>query len=171
VPALGVVQARQQRPLPAQQSGQRGVHPLPALLGEGDQHAPLVPGVRLAADEFLGGQPVDPVRHGAGGDQRGPEQRAGGELERRPLPAQRREHVERPRVELVLGERAAPRDVQVPGQPRDPAEHLHRLHVQVGPLRSPRGDQIVNLIPEQRLGEDPVVGVRLSIETGAMAHC
>jgi len=165
------VQARQQRPLAAQQPGQRRVHPVLSLAGEGDQDAPLVPGVRLAADEPLGGQPVDPVRHGAGGDQRGPEQRARRELERRPLPAQRREHVERPRLELVLGERAAPRDVQVPGQPRDPAEHLHRLHVQVGPLRSPRGDQVVHLVPQQRFGEDPLVGVRLNIGTGALAHC
>ena len=150
------------------------VHPLLALIGEGDQHAPLVPGVGFAADQALGGQPVDPVRHGARGDQRGPEQRAGGELERRPLPAQRREHVELPRFELVLGERAAPRDVQVPGQPGDPAEHLHRLHVQVGPLRPPRGDQVVHLVPQQRLAGDLVVGVRpccrLDAGTGALAH-
>jgi len=57
----------------------------------------------------------------------------------------------------VLGERAAPRDVQVPRQPGDPAEHLHRLHVQVGPLSSPRGDQVVHLVPQQRFG--------------ALAHC
>ena len=144
------------------------------MIGEGDEHAPLVPGVWLPADQSLAGQPVDPVRHGAGGDQRGPEQRARGELERRPLPAQRREHVERPRLQFVLGERAAPRDVQVPGQPGDPAEHLHRLHIQVGSLRSPRGDQVVHLVPQQRLAEDLVVGVRpccrLDAGTGALAH-
>jgi hypothetical protein len=160
VPSLARVQPGQQRPLPVQQAGQRRVHPLLSPVGEDDQHAPLIPGVGLAADEPLGRQPVDPVRHGAGGDQRGPEQRARRELERRALPAQRREHVEGPRLELVLGERPAPRDVQVPGQPGDPAEHLHRLHVQIGPLRLPRGDQVVHLVSQQRLGEDPVVGVR-----------
>ena len=70
----------------------------------------------------------------------------------------------------MLGERAAPRDVQVPGQPGDPAEHLHRLDVQVGPLRSPRGDQVVYLVAQQRRGEDLTVGVRLGAATGALAH-
>ena len=49
--AFAGIQARQQRPLAAQQAGQRRVHPRPALAGEGDQHAPLIPGVGLAADE------------------------------------------------------------------------------------------------------------------------
>ena len=167
--ALAVVQARQQRPLAAQQPGQRRINPLLSPVGEGDQDTALVPRVGLAADESRFGQPVDPVRHGPGGDQRGPEQRARRELERRPLPAQRREHVELPRLEPVLGERAAPGDVQVPGQPGDPAEHLHRLHVQVGPLRSPRGDQLVHLVPQQRFAED-LVGVRLGSGTRALAH-
>ena len=105
------IQARQQRSLAAQQVSQRRVHPRLALVGEGDQHAPLVAGVGLPADETRGGQPVDPVRHSAGGDQGGAEQRTRGELERRPLPAQRGEHVEFPRLELVIGERPAPRDV------------------------------------------------------------
>jgi len=91
-------------------------------------------------------------------------------LERRSLPAQRREHVEFPRLELMLGERAAPRDVQVPGEPGDPAEHLHRLDIQVRPLRSPRGDQIIHLVAQQRRGEDLPVGVRLGTGTGALAH-
>jgi hypothetical protein len=34
----------------------------------------------------------------------------------------------------------------VPGQPGDPAQHLQRLYVKVGPLRSPRGDQLIHLI-------------------------
>ena len=183
--AFAGIQARQQRPLAAQQAGQRRVHPRLALIGEGDQHAPFIPGIGLPADESRGGQPVDPVRHGAGGDQGGAEQRARRELERRPLPAQRREHVESPRLQPVLGERLAPRDVQVPGQPGDPAEHLHRLDIQVGPLRSPRGDQVVYLVPQQWFAEDLVVGVRsiargddpprpprkrFGAGTGALAH-
>jgi hypothetical protein len=34
----------------------------------------------------------------------------------------------------------------VPGQPGDPAEHLKRLHVKVGPLRSPGLDELVDLV-------------------------
>jgi hypothetical protein len=164
--ALRGIQGRQQHPLAAQQAGQRRVHPRPALIGQRDQSAPFVAGVRLPADQASGGQPVDAVGHRAGGDQGGAEQRARRELERRSLPAQRGEHVELPRFEAVLGERAAARDVQVPGEPGDPAEHLHRLDIQVGPLRSPRGDQVVHLVA-QGCPEDLAVRVHL----GALAHC
>ena len=51
--ALGVVQARQQRPLAAQQPVQRRIHLLLSPVGEGDQDAALVPRVGLAADESL----------------------------------------------------------------------------------------------------------------------
>jgi hypothetical protein len=160
MPAVRGVQARQQHPFAAQQAGQRRVDPLAALIGQRDQHAPFVPGVGLPADQARGGQPVDPVRHGAGGDQGGAEQRARGELERRPMPAQRGEHVELPRLQAVVGERAAARDVQVPGEPGDPAQHLHRLDVQVGPLRPPRGDQVVHLVAQRWCPEDLAIGVR-----------
>ena len=46
----------------------------------------------------------------------------------------------------VAGERAAPGDVQVPGKPGDPAEHLERPDVQVWPLGPPRGHEPVDLI-------------------------
>ena len=39
VPSLAGVQARQQGPLAAQQPGQRRVHPVLSLVGEGDQDA------------------------------------------------------------------------------------------------------------------------------------
>src|SRR6202008_4130506 len=44
----------------------------------------------------------------------------------------------------------APRDVEVPGQPGHPAEHLHRLDVQVRTLPTPRVDEIVELVPHSR---------------------
>jgi len=53
----------------------------------------------------------------------------------------------------VLGERAAPRDVQVPGQPGDPAEYLHRLDIQVRPLSSPGGHQVIYLVAQQRFAQ------------------
>jgi hypothetical protein len=168
--ALAGVQAGQQRALAVQEVGQGRVGHRHAPLGERDQDAAFVPGVGLTADQARRGQPVDPVGHGARGHQGGAQQRAGGQLERRPLPAQRGEHVELPGLQAVVGERAAPGDVQVPGQPGDPAEHLHRLHVEVWPLRPPRGDQLIDLVPQPGHLKD--LGVRLVLRTGtgALGH-
>jgi len=47
---------------------------------------------------------------------------------------------------------------------------MQRLHVQVRPLRPPRGDQVVYLVAEQRFGEDLILGVRLRAVIGALAH-
>ena len=168
--AFGAVQARQQRALAAQQVGQGRVGPRHALLGERDQDAPLVPRVGLPADQAGRGQPVDPVGHRARGHQGGAEQRTGRQLEWRALPAQRGEHVELPGLQPVVGERAAPRDVQVPGEPGDPAEHLHRLDVEVGPLRPPRGHQVIHLVPQHGHRKDLGVGIVLRTGTGALGH-
>ncbi len=143
---VGGAEPVQQRLLVLDEVGQGGVHPGPAGRGQRDQHAAPVLRVRLAADQSGGGQPVHPVGHRAGGDQGGPEQCPGRELIRRSLPAQRGQHVEFPGLQAVCGERGAPGQVQVPGQPGDPAEHLERLHVQVGPLGPPGGDQVVHLV-------------------------
>jgi hypothetical protein len=166
--ALAGVKTRQQHPLAPQQPVQGRVDSFLARLGQRDQDPALIPGVGFAADQSGGGEPVDPVGHGAGGDQGGAEQGTRRELERRPLPAQRRQHVELPGFKPVLGERTPAGDVQMPGQPGDPAEYLHRLDVQVGPLGSPRFDQVVHLVAEQRLAEDLAFGVRPG--TGALAH-
>jgi hypothetical protein len=164
------VQSGQQCALAVQQVGQGRVHPLLAPVGQDDEHSPLVPRVGLAADEAGGGQPVDPVGHGARGHQRRAEQRAGGELERRSLPAQRREHVEFPRLKLVIGERPTARDVQVPSQPGDATEDLQRLDVQVRPLRPPGGHQVIHFIAQHWYREDPGSRIRLGAGTGALAH-
>ena len=73
----------------------------------------------------------------------------GAELVGRALPAQRGQHVELPGLQAVRGERGPAGPVQVPGQPGHPAEHLQRLEVQVGPLRLPAGDQLVDLVAER----------------------
>jgi hypothetical protein len=163
--ALAVVQASQQHALAAEQVGQGRVRPRRALIGERDQHAPLVPRVGLPANQALAHQPVDPVGHGARRHQGGAEQRTGRQLERRALPAQRGEHVELPCLEPMVGERAAPRDVQVPGEPGDPAEHLHRLDVEVRTLGLPRGHQLIYLVPQHGSLEELGVGV-VSIARG-----
>jgi low temperature requirement protein LtrA len=146
--ALWPVEAGKQLPLPVEQAGQRRVDGRLPVLGERHKHAAPVPRVGLAPDQAGGGEPVDPVRHGARSHQRGAQQRAGRELEWRPYPAQRGEHVELPLLQALAGERTAPRDVQVPGQPGDPAEHLQRLGVQVRTLRLPLRDEFVDLVGE-----------------------
>jgi hypothetical protein len=51
----------------------------------------------------------------------------------------------------MAGERAAPGDVQVLGQPGNPAEHLHRFYVQVGALRPPGIDKLIDLVAQRLL--------------------
>ena len=70
----------------------------------------------------------------------------------------------------MVRERPAPGDVQVPGEPGDPAEHLQRLDVQIGPLRPPRGHQFVDLVPQLSHLADPVLGTRPGARTGTLAH-
>ena len=92
-------------------------------------------------------EPVDPVGHRPGGDHRLRDQPTGGELVRRPGPAQRGQHVELPGLEVVRREGLTPGEVEVPGQPGDPAEDLQRRDVEVGPLALPGRDQAVDLVP------------------------
>ena len=61
----------------------------------------------------------------------------------------------------MRGERGPPGPVQVPGQPGHPAEHLERLHVQVGPLGVPGGHQVVHLVARQR---------RRGLASGLLVH-
>jgi hypothetical protein len=58
-------------------------------------------------------------------------------------------------------ERAAPRDVQVPGQPRDPAQDLERLDIKIGPLAPPGRYQVIDLVPQPGIGTGPLVGMLL----------
>ncbi|CAM5736791.1 hypothetical protein SBADM41S_09445 [Streptomyces badius] len=61
-------------------------------------------------------------------------------------PAQRREHVELPRLQVVLGEGYAAGPVEVACQAGDAAEHLEWFHVEVGALAAPCSDQSVDLV-------------------------
>jgi hypothetical protein len=58
-------------------------------------------------------------------------------------------------------ERAAPRDIQVPGKPGDPAQHLERLDIEIGPLAPPGGDQVIDLVTQLGVGASPLVGMLL----------
>ena len=146
------VKAREQRVLAAEQVGQGRVHAGAALAGQRHQDAAPVPRVRFPAYQARLRQPVDPVGHGSRGHERRAEQRTGGQLEGRPVPAQRGQHIELPRLKPVGGERAAPGDVQMLGEPGDPAQYVQRRDVEVGPLRLPRCHEPVHLVAERRPG-------------------
>jgi hypothetical protein len=62
------------------------------------------------------------------------------------LPPERGQHVELPGLQFVVGERAAPGDVEVPGEPGNPAQHLERLHIEIRSQGPPGLDEIVHLV-------------------------
>ena len=132
--------------LAGQQPGERVVHGGPSGRGEPDDDAAPVARVGQPLHEPARGQPVHPVGHGAAGDQGLGDQLAGGQLVRRAGPAQRRQHVELPALQVVLGEGGAAGAVQVPGQPGDPGQHLERLDVQVRALALPGEHDAVDLV-------------------------
>jgi hypothetical protein len=61
----------------------------------------------------------------------------------------------------VRSERAAPRDVQVPCKPGDPAQHLERLDIEIGSLAPPGGDQVIDLVARRGIGTGPLPGMIL----------
>ena len=117
------------------------------LGGQPDDDAAAVLGVGVALDVPARGEPVDPVRHRPAGHQGLAQQPAGGELVRRTGAPQRGQDVELPRLDPVVGERLPAGEVEVAGQPRDPAEDGDRRQVEVAALARPRLDQLVDLVP------------------------
>src|SRR5690606_30194721 len=144
--ALGGGQLREDGALLRQQPGQGLVGPVAADVRETDQDTAPVTGVREAFHQVLLGQPVDAVGHGARGDEGLREKLSGGELVRGPGPAQRRQDVELPGFQAVLGERQPTGTVQMPGEPAHPAEHFEWFHVEVRALPAPRCDQPIDLV-------------------------
>src|SRR4051812_34063727 len=130
------------------EQGGEGVVDGGATLGrEPDDHATPVIGIGVALDESASAETVDPVRHGAAGDQGLVQQAPRRELVRRARAAQRGQHVELPLLDPVGGERVAPGELQAPGQPADAAEHRDRREVELVPLAAPGLEQLVHLVP------------------------
>ena len=121
-----------------------------AVGGEPHEHAAPVGRVGEPLDVAPRGQPVDAVGHRAAGHERGAQQPPGRELVGLAGPAQRGEHVELPRLDVVRGEGAFAGQVEVAGEPADPAEDLDGREVEVGALARPRLDQVVDLVPHGR---------------------
>src|SRR4029453_10871885 len=76
-----------------------------------------------------------------------PDESPGREFVRGAGAPQRREHVELPKLHLVLGADLSPGAVQMSAQPGYPTEHLHRRNVEIGAFTPPCLDQPVHLVP------------------------
>ena len=87
-----------------EQVGHGGIDNRAAGGGKSDFHAAPVAGVRTAADQPALGEPVDPVGHRPAGHQHLCNQLPGGELVWRARSPQRRQNVEPPALQAVLGE-------------------------------------------------------------------
>ncbi len=114
--------------------------------GEAHQHPASVPRVGQPLHEPPGGQSVHPVGHGAAGHQGLAQQPSRGQLVGVAGPAQGGQHVELPDLDLVRGEGVLAGQVEVPGEPADPAEDLDRGQVEVGTLARPCLHQLVDLV-------------------------
>ena len=136
----------QQLVLGVEQGRERAVDGRLAVGGQPDDHAAAVVGVGEALDEAPGGEPVDPVRHGAAGHQRLLDQPPGGELVVAAGPAERGQDVELPQLDRELRERVAARQVEVPREPGDAAEDRDGRQVEVGALAGPSLGELVDLV-------------------------
>ncbi len=103
-------------------------------------------GSGLRLDQATTFEAVDPVGHGAAGDQGLADQLAGGELVGGAGATQCGEHVELPALELVLREGLGAVEVEAAGESRDPGEHLQRGDVEVGALAAPGLDDAVHVV-------------------------
>jgi hypothetical protein len=140
------VEPREQLPLVRKQPFERGIDLVPTSRSEPYDDPTAVPRVREAGQQPASLQPVEPIGHGAAGDQRLPEKLAGGELVRGAGAPQRREDVEGPDLEAVLGKDGPAGPGEVVREPGYPRQHMHRGDVEVGSLALPRVDQPVHLV-------------------------
>ncbi len=130
-------------------------------VGEPNQHSAPIVGVIFPLDQSTSGKPVNPIRHGAGGDQRLPDQLAGRERERFARPAERGQHIEFVRLQPVCHEGVGAMTVEAVGEPADPGEHLHRRKIQVGAFSTPGCDEAVDLVRLRvGAGHRGILGVR-----------
>ena len=125
-----------------------------ALRGHDDEDASAVVRVGAAVHKATLDEPVDAVRHGAGGDKGLLQERLGAQLVGGARPAQRGEDVEFPGVELRGRERFSAGAVEVTRESPDAGEHLKRCEVEVWSFACPRLDDPVDLVVR---GHAPII--------------
>ncbi len=155
--AVGCGQGLEQLRLLGDEPGDRGVDARAARVRHDDADPAPVVRIRPPLHEPARHEPVDAVRHRAGGDERLLQEGLRAQLVGIARPSQRRQHVELPRLELRLLERGAPGALQQPRQAADARQHLERGEVEVGPLAPPRVDDAVDLVAA---GHPPIMPVR-----------
>ena len=148
---VGRRQLREQRLLLLDEVGHGRVHDVATGRGESHEHATPIARVGPSFDEATALEPVDPVGHRARGDERLLHEQPRRELVGLARPAQGRQHVEGPALELVLREGRAPSEVEPPSEARHPGEHLERAHVEVRSLTTPGGDDLVDVVAAPRV--------------------
>src|SRR6266508_2134152 len=141
--ALTFRQAREQFVLAGGVGLDHLVDDLEPRVGQPDQHRAPVLRIEVAGDQALRDQRVRARRDRRGADHHRRHQLPGSEPVRRAGAAQRRQHVELPRLEVPRGEGDPDPALQQPRGARDPPDHAHRADVEVGPLGPPLvGDQV-----------------------------
>ena len=157
---FGSVERAEDLPLVGQQLVEGGVDGAASGRGEAHEHPATVVRIGAALHQPACYQPVDSVRHRAAGHQRLGDEPAGREVVGPARPAQCGEHVELPGLELVRGERLLAGAVEVAGEARDAAEHLHGRDVDIRTLSFPGLDDGVDLVGMLRFGWHAAIVVR-----------
>lgn len=125
----------------------------PGIRHRHDDPPPVV-WVGVPLDEAALDEPVDAVGHGAARDEGLLQQRFGARVERRPFAAERREHVELPRLQPRAREGVAPGSVEMLGEAPHAREHLQGREVERRMRALPCSDDAVDLV---MLGHLPII--------------
>src|SRR5581483_1408057 len=147
--ALGLGEPGQQLLLVLGVRGDGLVHHAEALRGEHDQHAPPILGIGDSLDQTRGGQALETIRHGAGGDQQRVVQGGGGQAVRGAGAPEGREDAELRFVQPVLGQDGGDPALEEARQTRHPGDHAHRRGVEVRTLSLPLLEDPVNQVPRR----------------------
>ena len=68
--------------------------------------------------------------------------------------SQRNQHIEFPGLEAMCGERPRTCAVEVSCESSDPAQDFERRDIEIWPLATPRGNQVVDLVTRPLLSDD-----------------
>lgn len=111
-----------------------------------DLHAAPVVRVGRALHQPAGDESVDPVGHGAAGDEGFVHELAGGQPIGLAGAPQGGEHVEFPRLKVMTCEGLSAGPVEVVRQAGHPAQDMHGRDVPVGSFTPPGGDQSIDFV-------------------------
>jgi hypothetical protein len=132
--------------LASQKVCQRIVNPLTPGVGERDQNTSTVGGVGVSGYQAALDQAVDAIGHRAACDHGFGRKCPSGQGVGRAGTTKGGQHIELPGLESVLGECGGPSAIKVAGKTGDSREHVQRSNVEVGPLATPRIDNVIDFV-------------------------